>query len=191
MKNIQNYKERFFNLMESKMGDVKPITEKRENVQELAPVVAGAAVLGAGYALGTAIYSLVGRNKSNALSIAVQECAKKRIRPTTSSNTIAKAIYNGLVDIGIGTNEELVYSQFNSIKTTQQFCEVAASYQQMYGETLWDGIDGDFDGNSLNFFNEKIVDLSARDYQREKAAKNPVQPTTTSLPSTSGTAKTR
>lgn len=184
MKNIQNYKERFFNLMESKMGDVKPITEKRENVQELAPLVAGAAVF-----LGTAIYSLVGRNKSNAMSIAVQECTKKRIRPTTSSNTIAKTIYNGLV--GVGTNEELVYSQFNLIKTTQQFCEVAASYQQMYGETLWDGIDGDFDGNSLNFFNEKIVDLSARDYQREKAAKNPVQPTTTSLPSTSGTAKTR
>ena len=122
--------------------------------------------------LVTAMYRIVYVNDMRRETVpdAIKTCTKFGIRPTTMSNEIAKNINKGITYktggfLG-GTDEEGVYNQFNSIKSTQQFCEVAASYQQMFKESLWDAIDGDFDGNSLDFFAKKLYNLSLSEYKK-------------------------
>jgi hypothetical protein len=39
MRNIENYKQRFFNLMESTIGDVKPLISEQENVRNLSIIL--------------------------------------------------------------------------------------------------------------------------------------------------------
>jgi hypothetical protein len=39
MRNIENYKRRFFNLMESTIGDVKPLISEQENVRNLSIIL--------------------------------------------------------------------------------------------------------------------------------------------------------
>jgi hypothetical protein len=73
----------------------------------------------------------------------LNRCKRSKTSPTSTSNGIADKINYGVQ--GAGTYESTVYAALKRVKNSDELCTVSKSYQQRYGESLWEALDGDFD----------------------------------------------
>lgn len=114
--------ENFSKLINSKLGDVKPINEQ---------VLTG-----------------LSSGKSNeAVKAVFAKCGqvKKELGPV-AKNT-ANVIYRAIQ--GLGTNEDLILNAFAGLKSLNQFCSAADAYKQTYGVDMYQDLDGDIDEETL------------------------------------------
>jgi hypothetical protein len=71
---------------------------------------------------------------------------------------------------GLGTNEDVVYKVFGSLKSPADFCKVSEIYEKSFGESLLEGLDSDFDygwepiATSLVDMTKNYAQSEAEDY---------------------------
>ena len=86
----------------------------------------------------------IGGHSYKAVEQVIQSCSSRgSAARSNTTNRIVDKIYNSL--IGGGTDEEALYSAFDSILNMDELCSVAGTYQSTYGESLWEALDGDID----------------------------------------------
>jgi hypothetical protein len=115
--------ENFNKLLNSKLGDVKPLV----NEQVLAGLSTG--------------------NSSQAVKSIFSKCPQvpKELGPVAT--TAANSIYNAVQ--GLGTNEQAIVQAISSLKTLNQFCSAATAYQKTYGVDMYQALDDDIDQESV------------------------------------------
>lgn len=115
--------ENFSKLLNSKLGDVKPMV----NEQVLPNLSSG---------------------KSNeAVRAIFAKCGQvpKELGPVAKN--AANVIYQAIQ--GMGTNEQAIVNAFAGLKTLNQFCSAADAYKQTYGVDMYQDLDGDIDEEPL------------------------------------------
>jgi hypothetical protein len=127
--------EGFSKLINSKLGDVKPILAEQDLI-------------------GMANQILSGFGDSNTK---VKEfcdlCKKSKAQPHPRSNRFADVIRDAVQ--GVGTNEESIYHVFDSLsqqvndgKKFDEFCSLVKSYQQSYNVDLYTDLSSDISDES-------------------------------------------
>jgi hypothetical protein len=109
---------------------------------------------------------------------------------------------------GLGTDEDAVYGVFKSFKSPGDFCAVGEKYENTFGESLLEALDGDFDygwediANPLVEMTKKYAQTESEEYCKEHVKecadnlklycdKNPEDPKCKVLETNDGTGKSK
>jgi len=76
----------------------------------------------------------------------INTCPNVTSSPTSGSNSLADRLYNAIY--GPGTTEPEVYEVLKALKSFEEFCSLKKSYENSYGQSMWNALDGDFDMDS-------------------------------------------
>lgn len=83
---------------------------------------------------------LVG-NSQKAVKSKFDGCRTMTVTPNRNHQGTAKIIYDAIQ--GLGTEEMNIYTALNRLTTMNDVCAVAKLYEQTYGTTLYDDLNGD------------------------------------------------
>ena len=111
----------------------------------LGPVGIGIGAVVGAVAGGVMGYMNQTGTRENTLKI-IESCKSGVGLPMMSEDAIKSVgttIYKAIE--GIGTDEEAISDAFGDLKTFPDFCKLAEIYENNYGESLADALDGDFD----------------------------------------------
>lgn len=111
----------------------------------LGPVGIGIGAVVGGVAGGVMGYMNQTGTYENTLKI-IESCKSGVGLPMMSDDAIKSVgttIYKAIE--GIGTDEEAISEAFDDLKTFPDFCKLTEIYENNYGESLADALDGDFD----------------------------------------------
>jgi hypothetical protein len=162
--------ENFSKLLNSKLGDVKPLV----NEQQVDRVIK-ASVMGG--PIGAAIAIANGSGVSDQKVKSLCELCKKTKAPITQvGNRMADAIRDSVQ--GMGTNEKTINNVFASLRSFNDFCSLVNAYQASYSTDLYSDLDADIDSESewVTIF-RPIRNLLLKQQQQQK-----LTPTTTRPP---------
>ena len=159
--------ENFYKLLNSKLGDVKPLTEQ----SPLAKVAAAASGAGSGAQQGQSVQSTPKKavaaistygfsllipkaleylNGSGTSDVKVQKfcqlCNTSNAPINANGNHMADSIRDAVQ--GVGTNEETLFTTFNKIQTFDDFCSLVKAYKNSYSTDLYTDLDDDIDQES-------------------------------------------
>jgi hypothetical protein len=158
--------ENFYKLLNSKLGDVKPLTE--QSAAAYKPMTAtqretsGVVQQGqstpkkAVEALSTYGFSLLipkaleYLNGSGTSDVKVQKfcqlCNTSNAPINANGNQMADSIRDAVQ--GVGTNEESLFNTFNRIQTFDDFCSLVKAYKNSYSTDLYTDLDDDIDAEN-------------------------------------------
>jgi hypothetical protein len=158
--------ENFSKLLNSKLGDVKPLVN--EQTFDQLNIVGGANMIVNG--AGTS------DKKVKALC---ELCKKSKSQVTPMGNRMADAIRDSVQ--GLGTNEKNINNVFRSLRSFDDFCSLVRAYQSSYSTDLYSDLDADIDSESewVTIF-RPIRDLLLKQKNTGIPSKNP----TTTRPAT-------
>jgi len=111
----------------------------------LGPVGIGIGAIVGGVAGGVMGYMNQTATRENTLKI-IESCKSGVGLPMMSEDAIKSVgttIYKAIE--GVGTDEEAISDAFDDLKTFPDFCKLTEIYENNYGESLADALDGDFD----------------------------------------------
>ena len=138
--------ENFSKLLNSKLGDVKPVSEQTTNVVNNASI--GGVIGGVVGGLVSAADAIA--NGSGTSDQKVKQfcdlCRKSKSQITQNSNRLADMIRDAVQ--GVGTDENSIYKAFNSLRTFDEFCGLVTAYRQSYNTELYTDLDSDIDSES-------------------------------------------
>ena len=151
--------ENFYKLLNSKLGDVKPlVSEQSTNVAKNVGVsTATGAALGsvvpvAGTLVGGVVGALIGSANAIANGTGTSDqkvkqfcdlCKKSKAQITQKSNQLADMVRDAVQ--GVGTTEDNIYKAFNNLASFDEFCSLVKAYQQSYSSDLYVDLDDDID----------------------------------------------
>jgi len=145
--------ENFYKLLNSKLGDVKPLTEQSASgvVQQgqSTPKKAVAALSTYGFSL-LIPKALEYLNGSGTSDVKVQKfcqlCNTSNAPINANGNQMADSIRDAVQ--GVGTNEESLFNTFNRIQTFDDFCSLVKAYKNSYSTDLYTDLDDDIDAEN-------------------------------------------
>ena len=161
--------ENFSKLLNSKLGDVKPLV----NEQQVDRVI-NASVMGG--PIGAAIAIANGSGVSDQKVKSLCELCKKTKAPITQvGNRMADDIRDSVQ--GMGTNEKNINNVFASLRSFNDFCSLVNAYQASYSTDLYSDLDADIDSESewVTIF-RPIRNLLLKQQQQQKLTTRPPVP---------------
>jgi hypothetical protein len=111
--------ESFSKLLNSKLGDVKPLVS-----EQILP-------------------GLSSGNSSKAVADIFRSCTGVKVSVDPKVKQATDSIYKAIQ--GLGTNEQAIMQAFSSLRSKNEFCGVNKTYLQTYGTNLYTDLDGDID----------------------------------------------
>jgi uncharacterized membrane protein len=162
--------ENFSKLLNSKIGDVKPLvneqtTDVSKNIKastalgagvgasvgSVVPVVgtvAGALVGGAVGALAASIETIIGGSGTSDQKVKslCNLCRNTKSQITSNGKQLADKIRDAVQ--GAGTDETEIIDVIRSLRTFDEFCSMVKSYQSSYNADLYSDLDDDIDQES-------------------------------------------
>ena len=171
--------ENFSKLLNSKLGDVKPLVNEQTSDQ-VVNVVSGTAGGGIGGLFASADLIVNGVGTSDKKVKALCElCKKSKSQVTPMGNRMADAIRDSVQ--GMGTKEKNINNVFRSLRSFDDFCSLVRAYQSSYSTDLYSDLDADIDSESewVTIF-RPIRDLLLKQKNTGIPSKNP----TTTRPAT-------
>jgi hypothetical protein len=132
--------ENFSKLLNSKLGDVKPLV----NEQQVDRVI-NASVMGGPIVAAIAIANGSGTSDQKVKSLC-ELCKKSKAQVTPMGNRMADAIRDSVQ--GMGTNEKNINNVFRSLRSFDDFCSLVRAYQSSYSVDLYSDLDADIDSES-------------------------------------------
>jgi len=165
--------ENFSKLLNSKLGDVKPLVNEQTSDQ-IVNVVSGTAGGGIGGLFASADLIVNGVGTSDKKVKALCElCKKSKSEVTPMGNRLADAIRDSVQ--GLGTDEKNINNVFRSLRSFDDFCSLVRAYQSSYSTDLYSDLDADIDSESewVTIF-RPIRDLLLKQKQQQR-----LTPTTT------------
>ena len=168
--------ENFSKLLNSKLGDVKPLVNEQTSDQ-VKNVVAGSTVgFGVGAIIPGADLIVNGAGTSDQKVKSLCELCKKTKAPITSvGNRMADAIRDSVQ--GMGTNEKTINNVFASLRSFNDFCSLVNAYQASYSTDLYSDLDADIDSESewVTIF-RPIRNLLLKQQQQQKLKPSTTRP---------------
>ena len=164
--------ENFSKLLNSKLGDVKPLVNEQTSDQ-IVNVVSGTAGGGIGGLFASADLIVNGVGTSDKKVKALCElCKKSKSEVTPMGNRLADAIRDSVQ--GLGTNEKNINNVFRSLRSFDDFCSLVRAYQSSYSTDLYSDLDADIDSESewVTIF-RPIRDLLLKQKNTGIPSKNP------------------
>ena len=159
--------ENFYKLLNSKLGDVKPLTEQSP-LAKVAAAASAASGDGSGAQQGQSVQSTPKKavaaistygfsllipkaleylNGSGTSDVKVQKfcqlCNTSNAPINANGNHMADSIRDAVQ--GVGTNEENLFTTFNKIQTFDDFCSLVKAYKNSYSTDLYTDLDDDID----------------------------------------------
>ena len=159
--------ENFYKLLNSKLGDVKPLTEQSP-LAKVAAAASAASGDGSGAQQGQSVQSTPKKavaaistygfsllipkaleylNGSGMSNVKVQKfcqlCNTSNAPINANGNHMADSIRDAVQ--GVGTNEENLFTTFNKIQTFDDFCSLVKAYKNSYSTDLYTDLDDDID----------------------------------------------
>jgi hypothetical protein len=158
--------ENFSKLLNSKLGDVKPLV----NEQQVDRVI-NASVMGGPIVVAIAIANCSGTSDQKVKSLC-ELCKKSKSEVTPMGNRLADAIRDSVQ--GLGTNEKNINNVFRSLRSFDDFCSLVRAYQSSYSTDLYSDLDADIDSESewVTIF-RPIRDLLLKQKNTGIPSKNP------------------
>jgi hypothetical protein len=138
--------ENFSKLINSKLGDVKPLVNEQTSDQ-VVNVVAGTVggTLGGLITSADLIMNGAGTSDQKVKSLCAL-CKKTKAPITQMGNRMADAIRDSVQ--GMGTNEKTINNVFASLRSFNDFCSLVNAYQASYSTDLYSDLDADIDSES-------------------------------------------
>ena len=161
--------ENFSKLLNSKLGDVKPLV----NEQQVDRVI-NASVMGGPIVAAIAIANGSGTSDQKVKSLC-ELCKKSKAQVTPMGNRMADAIRDSVQ--GMGTNEKNINNVFGSLRSFDDFCSLVRAYQSSYSTDLYSDLDADIDSESewVTIF-RPIRDLLLKQKQQQKLTPSTTRP---------------
>jgi len=169
--------ENFSKLLNSKLGDVKPLVNEQTSDQ-VVNVVSGTAGGGIGGLFASADLIMNGAGTSDQKVKSLCALCKKTKAPITSvGNRMADAIRDSVQ--GMGTNEKTINNVFASLRSFNDFCSLVNAYQASYSTDLYSDLDADIDSESewVTIF-RPIRNLLLKQKQQQKLTPSTTRPAT-------------
>lgn len=127
--------ESFSKLINSKLGDVKPILAEQDIIGMANQILTGFG------------------NSAKKVKEFCDLCKKSKAQPHPRANRFADVIRNAVQ--GVGTNEEAIYHVFDSLaqqandgEKFDEFCSLVKAYQQSYNVDLYTDLSSDISNES-------------------------------------------
>jgi hypothetical protein len=139
--------ENFSKLLNSKLGDVKPLVNEQtsDKVMNVVAGTVGGGPLGGLIASANLIMNGAGTSDQKVKSLCAL-CKKTKAPITQVGNRMADAIRDSVQ--GMGTNEETINNVFASLRSFNDFCSLVNAYQASYSTDLYSDLDADIDSES-------------------------------------------
>ena len=169
--------ENFSKLLNSKLGDVKPLVNEQTSDQ-VVNVVTGTVGGGIGGLLTSADLIMNGAGTSDQKVKSLCALCKKTKAPITQvGNRMADAIRDSVQ--GMGTNEKTINNVFASLRSFNDFCSLVNAYQASYSTDLYSDLDADIDSESewVTIF-RPIRNLLLKQKQQQKLKPQTTRPAT-------------
>jgi hypothetical protein len=148
--------ENFYKLLNSKLGDVKPLTEQSasgaaqqgQSVQSTPKkIVSAVGTMGYSLLIPKALEYLNGSGTSDVkVQKFCQLCNTSNAPINANGNHMADSIRDAVQ--GVGTNEETLFTTFNKIQTFDDFCSLVKAYKNSYSTDLYTDLDDDIDAEN-------------------------------------------
>ena len=148
--------ENFYKLLNSKLGDVKPLTEQSasgaaqqgQSVQSTPKkIVSAVGTLGFSLLIPKALEYLNGSGTSDVkVQKFCQLCNTSNAPINANGNHMADSIRDAVQ--GVFTNEENLFTTFNKIQTFDDFCSLVKAYKNSYSTDLYTDLDDDIDAEN-------------------------------------------
>jgi len=167
--------ENFSKLLNSKLGDVKPLVNEQTSDQ-VVNVVAGTAGGAIGGLIASADLIMNGAGTSDQKVKSLCALCKKTKSPITQvGNRMADAIRDSVQ--GMGTNEKTINNVFASLRSFNDFCSLVNAYQASYSTDLYSDLDADIDSESewVTIF-RPIRNLLLKQKQQQKLTPSTTRP---------------
>jgi hypothetical protein len=116
--------ENFSKLINSKLGDSKPLVNEQ-----------------------TIASNILSGSSQKAVKQVFDSCRNVTVSSNPFLNSVADSIYKSIQ--GMGTDETEIFKAFTNVRDINAFCSVNKIYQKTYGTDLYSDLDGDIDEENL------------------------------------------
>ena len=167
--------ENFSKLINSKLGDSKPLVNEQTSDQ-VVNVVAGGVAGGVGGIIASADLIVNGAGTSDQKVKSLCALCKKTKAPITQmGNRLADDIRDSVQ--GMGTNEKTINNVFAGLRSFNDFCSLVNAYQSSYSTDLYSDLDADIDSESewVTIF-RPIRNLLLKQQQQQKLTPTSTRP---------------